>query len=154
MEAIIDCGASGPVVGRAIVSRLGVWKRARKIHIRQADKSKLRGGHYIINDSIIIPGAITNTSIPDPSLKPNITNKFVLDAEVFDIGQKEVILGLSWLKENGFSVDVPNSRLISPSMIIPCTIKHLPSIQLISMDKLNELELEEGELLLIFNAKD
>ena len=28
VEAIIDCGASGPVVGQAIASRLGVWKRA------------------------------------------------------------------------------------------------------------------------------
>ena len=73
---------------------------------------------------------------------------------MFDIGQKEVVLGLSWLKENGFSVDVPNSRLISSTTVIPYTVKNLPSIQLISMDELNELELEEGKILLIFDAKD
>ena len=83
-----------------------------------------------------------------------VINKFLLDVEVFNIGQKEVVLGLSWLKEIGFSVDVPNSRLISFTTVIPCTVKNLPSIQLISIDELNELELEEGELLLIFDTKD
>src|SRR5258705_7910514 len=88
VEAIVDCGASGLVVGRVIASRLGVWKRARKINVRQADKSKLRRGHYVINDSITIPGA---TSTLDTN---TITKKFSLDTEVFDIGQKEVVLGL------------------------------------------------------------
>ena len=57
MEAIIDCGASGLIVGQAIASHLGVWKRARKINIPQADKSKLSRGHYVINDTIVIPEA-------------------------------------------------------------------------------------------------
>ena len=34
VEAIIDCGASVQVVEQAITSRLGVWKRARKINVR------------------------------------------------------------------------------------------------------------------------
>ena len=160
VEAIIDCGASGPVVGRAIGSCLGVWKRARKISIRQANKSKLKEGHYIINNTIIIPEA---KSVNHPAIvkagtvnrkAESVINKFSLDVEVFDIGQKEVVLELSWLKENGFSVDVSNSHLILSTTVIPCTVKNLPSIQLISMDELNELELEEGEILLIFDAKD
>ena len=32
-------------------------------------------------------------------------SKFAMDAEVLDIGNRDVILGLSWLTENGFSVD-------------------------------------------------
>ena len=31
--------------------------------------------------------------------------KFAIDAEVLDIGNRDVILGLSWLTENGFSMD-------------------------------------------------
>ena len=128
VEAIIDCGASGPVVGRAIASRLGVWKRARKINVQQADKSKLRGGHYVINNVIMIPGAKSiNDSAGTVDTKA-VGNKFLLDAEVFDIGQKEVVLGLSWLKENGFSVDIPNSRLISSTTVILCSVKNLPSV--------------------------
>ena len=128
VEAIIDCGASGPVVGRAIASRLGMWKRARKINVRQADKSKLRGGHYVINDAIMISGAKDISDSAGSINTKAVVNKFLLDAEVFNIGQKEVVLGLSWLKENGFSVDVPNSRLISSTTVIPCSVKNLPSI--------------------------
>ena len=128
MEAIIDCGALGPVVGRAIASRLGMWKRARKINVRQADKSKLRGGHYVINNAIVIPGAKAINDSAGTANTKAVVNKFLLDAEVYDIGQKEVVLGLSWLKENGFLVDVPNSRLISSTIVIPCSIKNLPSI--------------------------
>ena len=86
VEAIIDCGALGLVVGRAIASHLGVWKRARKINVRQADKSKLRGGHYIINDAIVILGA---KSINDSAGTLNtkaVVNEFLLDAELFNIG--------------------------------------------------------------------
>ena len=34
-----------------------------------------------------------------------VLGKFAMDAEVLDIGNRDVILGLSWLTENGFSVD-------------------------------------------------
>ena len=133
---------------------MGVWKRARKINVRQADKLKLRGGHYVINDAIVIAEAKSINNSAGTVDTKTVVNKFLLDAEVFDIGQKEVVLGLLWLKENGFSVDVPNSHLISSTTVILCSVKNLPSIQLILMDELNELELEEGELLLIFDAKD
>ena len=35
----------------------------------------------------------------------SVMGKFAMDAEVIDIGNSDVILGLSWLTENGFSVD-------------------------------------------------
>ena len=35
----------------------------------------------------------------------SVVGKFVMDSEVLDIGNRDVILGLSWLTENWFSVD-------------------------------------------------
>ena len=35
----------------------------------------------------------------------SVLGKFAMDAEVLDIGNRAVILGLYWLTENGFSVD-------------------------------------------------
>ena len=80
--------------------------------------------------------------------------KFSLDIEVFDIGYHEVIFGLSELQENGFSVDVLNTCLInsSTSIIMPCTLCKIPTITLFSIH--NDFELEEGEILLIFDARE
>src|SRR5258706_8762719 len=80
--------------------------------------------------------------------------QFGLNAKVFDIGHREVILGLSWLQENGFSVDVLNSHLINSSngIDIPCTSRKILTITLFSIH--NDFELEEGEILLIFNARE
>ena len=35
----------------------------------------------------------------------SVLYKFGMDTEVLDIGNRDVILGLSWLAENEFSVD-------------------------------------------------
>ena len=35
----------------------------------------------------------------------SVLGKLAMDVEVLDIGNRNVILGLSWLTENGFSVD-------------------------------------------------
>ena len=144
VEAVVDSGATGPVVGKGVAARMGIWKRATKARIRQADRSHIKGGKYIVNSSFVILGAL------------GPFNKFSLDAEVFDIGQKEVILGLSWLKENGFSVDVSNSRLVNEisGIIIPCTTRHLLSIVLLSLEDEDRWELEEGEILLMLDARD
>ena len=37
--------------------------------------------------------------------------KFAMDAKVLDIGNRDVISGLSWLTENGFSVDCYESPI-------------------------------------------
>ena len=151
VEAVVDCGATGPVVGRTVATRIGIWKRATKARIRQADRSHIKGGKYVVNSSFIIPGALEPQGVQGVSC-----NKFCLDAEVFDIGQKDVILGLSWLKENGFSVDVPNSRLINEisGVVIPCTTRHIPSITLLSLEDEAGWELEEGEILLMLDTHE
>ena len=58
VEAVIDSGATGPVVGRTVAIRMGIWKRATKARIRQADRSHIRGGKYVVNSSFTIPGAL------------------------------------------------------------------------------------------------
>ena len=105
VDVVINCGASGLVVGQTIACRMGIWKRARKINIRQADGTKIRSGHYMVNTSFIFLGTINGLNpITIESLNLNInnytnchtsSNRFLLDAEVFDIGHKDVVLGLS-----------------------------------------------------------
>ena len=36
---------------------------------------------------------------------------FSFDAEVLDIGQREMIIGLSWLQENDFCIDIAKRRI-------------------------------------------
>ena len=40
-----------------------------------------------------------------------VLGKFAMDVEVLDIGNKDVILGLSWLTDNGFAVDTQDRCL-------------------------------------------
>src|SRR5258706_1862168 len=88
----------------------------------------------------------TNTPI-------NALNGYQLDAEVYDIGHREMILGLSWLKEHNFSVDIPNSRLINTNgVIIPCKTRHIPSVSIIEND--DEFVLEEGDVLMILDVAE
>ena len=90
MEAVVDSGASASVVEKHLACKLGIWKRARKVKVRQGDGSSLEG-NFFVN---------TNFKVMDSSL---VFGKFGMDAEVLDIGNRDVILGLSWLTENGFS---------------------------------------------------
>ena len=50
--------------------------------------------------------------------------KFALDAEVLDIGIKYMVLGLSWLKENGFVVDIMGRclRNVDKSLVLRYSI--------------------------------
>ena len=86
INAIVDCGASGPVIGPKITKRLGVWKRAKKINIQQGDGTTMEGGKYVANTHIWIKtGEVSELK------------KFTLDTKVLDIGLQDTILGLSWL---------------------------------------------------------
>ena len=38
----MDCGASAPVIGMHLACKLGIWKRARKIKVKQGDESSFR----------------------------------------------------------------------------------------------------------------
>ena len=88
----MDTGASPSVVEKRLAYKLGIWKRARKVKVRQGDGSYL-GGNFVVNTTFKVMDLFS------------VLGKFVMDADVLDIGNRDVILGLSWLTENGFSVD-------------------------------------------------
>ena len=92
VEAVVDTRASASVVGKRLARKLGIWNRAKKVQVRQGDGSSLVA-NFVAN---------TTFKVMDSS---SILDKFAMDAEVLDIGNRNVILGLSWLTENGFSVD-------------------------------------------------
>ena len=60
--------------------------------VRQGDGSCLEG-NFVGNISF----KVMNSSA--------VLGKFAIDTEVLDKGNRDVILGLSWLTENGFSVN-------------------------------------------------
>jgi len=49
VDAVVDTGASAPVIGERIAKKLGCWKRARKVKVRQGDGLTLAGGKYVVN---------------------------------------------------------------------------------------------------------
>ena len=79
----------------------------------------------------------------------SVLGKFTMDAEVLDIGNRDVILGLSWLTENGFSVDTQDRclRNVNTGQVIPCSVRWIPEVSL-----MEEEPLENGEILLIIDA--
>ena len=82
VEAVVDTGASASVVGKRLARKLGIWKRARKVKVRQGDGSSFEG-NFVLNASF---------KVMDSS---SVLGKFAIDAEVLDIGNRDVILGLS-----------------------------------------------------------
>ena len=91
LEAVVDTGASASVVGKRLACTLGIWKRAKKVKVRQEDGSSSRG-NFVVNRTFKV------------MYSSSILGKFAMDAEVLDIGNRDSILGLAWLIENGFSV--------------------------------------------------
>src|SRR5258706_749272 len=140
VEAVVDTGASALIVGRRLAVKLGVWKRARKVKVKQGDGSGLIG-KFVIN---------TSFEVYDSS---SALVRFAMDAEVLDIGNRDIILGLSWLTENGFSVDTQDRclRNISIGQIIPCTVRWIPSI--LTLESEDE-PLADGDILLIIDASE
>ena len=99
----------------------------------------MKGGKFVVNSHFSFT-----------TLKHN--NQYSIDAEVLDIGHRDMIIGLSWLKENAFSVDIPNQQLVNNTtgVIISCNARHIPTVSL--MEQHEEILLEEGDILLIFDA--
>jgi len=83
VEANVDCAASAPVVGERLAKKMGVWRRARKVSVKQGNGTNLSGGNFVVNTMIQI--------FQDKAF----VSKFSLDAEVLDIENKDLILGLS-----------------------------------------------------------
>ena len=69
--------------------KLGVWKRGRKVHVKNADRSHLPGKNLVDNTSCKVFALVSS-----PTSATGL-RKFSLDAEVLDIGKKDCILGLS-----------------------------------------------------------
>ena len=84
---MVDTGASASVVGKRLALKLGIWKRARKVKVRPGDGSFL-AGNFVVK---------TTFKLMDLS---SVLGKFAIDAEVLDIGNRDIILGLSWLTQN------------------------------------------------------
>ena len=78
----MDTGASASVVGKRLARKLGIWKRARKVKVRQGGVSSLEG-NFVMH---------TTFKVMDLS---SVLGKFAMDAEVLDIGNRDVILELS-----------------------------------------------------------
>ena len=112
MEAVVDTAASASVVEKHLARKLEKWKRARKVKVRQGDGSSLRG-NFVVN---------TTFKVMDSS---SVLDKFGMDAKVLDIGNRNVILGLSWLAENGFLMDtqVRCLRNVNTGQVISCSVR-------------------------------
>lgn len=67
-EAIIDCGASAPVIGPKIEKKLEVWKRRNRVSVSQGDGTKLKGGKFVANTTFSIPSI---SLIPQQSGQPS-----------------------------------------------------------------------------------
>ena len=78
VEAVVDTGASASVVGKRLARKLVIWKRARKVNVRQGDGSSL-GLNFVVK---------TTFKLMDSYL---ILGKFTMDAEVLDIGNRDVV---------------------------------------------------------------
>ena len=92
VKVVVDTAATASLVGKCLARKLRIWKRTRKVKVRQGDRSSLKG-NFVVNTLFKVMDFFS------------VLGKFAIDAEVLDIGNRDVILGLSWLTENGFSVD-------------------------------------------------
>ena len=80
-----------------------------------------------------------------------VLGKFVMDAEVLDIRNRDLILGLSWLTANGFLVNTQDRclRNVNTSQGISCSVRWIPGVLI-----LEEKPLEDGEILLIIDKSE
>ena len=99
---------------------------------------------------------ITNTSFKEfdfvtPPTSPIGLGKFSLDAEFLDIGNKDCILGLSCVTENGFLVDIQEHGLRNAisGRIIPCADRWIPSVTILDLDFERQ---DDGEIVWIIDA--
>ena len=84
---------------------------------------------------------------------PTVLGKFSLYAEVLDIGNKNCILRLSWLTENGFLDDTQQRYLrhTISGLVIPCSVRWIPSVNVLD---LHLKQLEDGEIVLIIHDRE
>ena len=121
------------MVEKNLAHKLEIWKRVNKVKVRQGD------GNFVVN---------TTFKIMDSSSK---LSKFPMYAEVLDIGNWDLILGLYWLTEKEFSVDTSECclRNVNSGQVIPCSVKWIPEVLI-----MEEEPLEDGRILLIMDTPE
>ena len=134
----MDTGVSASVVGKHLARKLRIWKRARKVKVRQGNRSSLRG-NFVVK---------TTFKVMDLS---SVLGKFLMDAEVLHIGNRDIILGLSWWTENGFSVDTLDRCLrdVNTSQVISYSVTWILEVLI-----LEEEAMEDSEILLIIDKSE
>ena len=111
VEAVLDTRISALVVGRHLARTLGIWKRAKKVKVRQEDRSILRG-NIVVNTTFKVMDSFS------------VLGKFRMDTGVLNIRNSDMILALSWLTENGFSVDTHDRSLrnVNTRQVMLCSV--------------------------------
>ena len=140
VEAIVDTAASGPVVSTRLAARIGTLCRKNKANISQADGNNLIGGKRVVNTNFSFLSEITSVSeTTSLSTYTSILNyrTFQLHAEVLNIGRRDMILGLSWLEENGFNIDAAGRRIWreEDNYEVKCRERKIPMIEVLKEDE-------------------
>ena len=77
-----------------------------------------------------------------------MNREFQLDAEVLDIGSRQLVIGLSWLRENGFILD-PIKRTLTRSDSYSIQCAEVPKVTITPFD--NDL-LDDGDLIMVLDV--
>ena len=80
-----------------------------------------------------------------------VLDRFAIEAEVLNIGNRDIILELSWLMENGFSMDTQDrcQRNVNTGLVICCSVKWIPELFIMEKE-----QLEDCKMLLIMVARE
>ena len=131
ITALIDSGASAPVMSPELANKLGYKDKGYLTRMTQADGTKLES-HYMVSAQFTIGSSL---------------RLWQVDAEVLPIGNRQLILGLSWLRENGLSLDPIKRTLTGSNCNISCSKLQLPMITLVE-----SLTLENADCVMILDA--
>ena len=138
---LIDTGCTGAAVGRRFAEKLGkdevfVRKDAGRVKIRQGDGSVMKGGELAVASDIKFGFSGTQRK---------------LEADVLELGDRDVIVGMSWLQENGAQIDCEKySVTFRDGEIWQCEPYPLPTVTLGGWEDV----LEEAKCLMLLAADD
>ena len=127
VKALIDSGASAPVISPKLAERLGCQPRKCYIRMTQANGTKLVSCRMI-------------------STKLCMRNReFQLDAAVLNLGERQLVIGLSWLRENGFILDPVKRTLEKAGCVVQCSELNLLKVTFVELTSARPLTLEIEE---------
>ena len=85
--------------------------------------------------------------------------EFQLDAEVLNLGGRQLVIGLSWHRENGFILDSVKRSLEKAGYVVQCSELNLPKVTLIELTSeltsrpAPTLEIEEKDCILVLDME-